>query len=156
VEIRAANIPEEMPAVRALFLEYAEAIGIDLCFQGFEEELATLPGLYAAPAGRLLVACEAEGLAGTVALRPLGDGLCEMKRLYIRPAYRGRGLGKRLVERVLDEAAGAGYSRMVLDTLPSLRDAIGLYRSLGFVDTERYYDGSPACALFLSRELGRA
>lgn len=152
MEIRAANIPEEMPAVRALFLEYAGAIGIDLCFQGFEEELATLPGLYAAPAGRLLVACETEGLAGTVALRPLTGGLCEMKRLYLRPAYRGRGVGRRLVRRLLEEAVAAGYARMVLDTLPSMREAIGLYRSLGFVDTSSYYAG-PASALFLSREL---
>ena len=155
MEIRAANIPGDVPAVRALFLEYAGAIGIDLCFQRFEEELATLPGLYAAPAGRLLVACEADGLVGSVALRPLTGGVCEMKRLYIRPEYRGGGIGRRLVRRLLDEAADAGYSRMVLDTLPAMREAIGLYRSMGFVDTEPYYAG-PSGALFFSRELKRA
>jgi ribosomal protein S18 acetylase RimI-like enzyme len=156
VEIRAARIPQEVPALRALFREYAAGIGIDLCFQRFEEEIEGLPGLYAPPEGRLLLACEDDDLVGCAALRPLADGLCEMKRLYVRPAHRGKGAGGRLVRRLLDEAAAAGYARVVLDTLPSMREAIKLYRSLGFVETGVYYAAAPPDAVFFSRELGSA
>ena len=124
--------------VRALFTEYAESLEIDLCFQDFERELADLPGDYAPPSGRLLVAMEDSGLAGCVALRRIDEQDCEMKRLYVRPTYRGIGLGRKLAETVIAAARGAGYFKMRLDTLPSMQEAIKLYRSMGFGEIPSY------------------
>ena len=136
--VRPAHVPDEVPAVRALFREYAAGLGVDLCFQNFEAELAALPGAYAPPAGRLLVA-EADGvLVGCVALRPQAPGVCELKRLYVTPTHRGRGLGRRLLEALLAEAVAAGYREAVFDTLASMTEALALYRSLGFAETEPY------------------
>ncbi|HJZ60276.1 MAG TPA: GNAT family N-acetyltransferase [Gemmataceae bacterium] len=153
MDIRPATTPDEIPAVRDLFREYAAALGISLCFQHFDEELAGLPGAYAPPTGRLLVAADGPALAGCIALRPLGEGACEMKRLYVRPAYRKTGLGRRLVDRILAEAEAAGYHEIRLDTLPVMADAIRLYRALGFTDTEPYYDNPVPGALFLRKPL---
>jgi GNAT superfamily N-acetyltransferase len=117
----------DLDEVRAAFREYANWLGVNLAFQGdFEQELARLPGTYAPPKGRLLVARSDVGLAGTVALRPLGEGICEMKRLFVREAYRGQGLGRRLVDRILDEARRIGYQRMRLDTLAHMTEAVAL------------------------------
>jgi GNAT superfamily N-acetyltransferase len=149
-----AQTGEDIDAARGLFREYEAWLGLDLCFQNFEKELADLPGAYAPPAGRLLLAFEDDQLAGCVALRRLNDGACEMKRLFLRPRFHGKGRGRELAERIIDEARGAGYQQMRLDTLPEqMGKAIALYRSLGFKEIEPYYDNPVAGALFMELEL---
>jgi len=124
----------DLAAVRELITEYASALGVDLSFQHIEEELATLETFYET----ILTAREAEGIAGCIALRRVDDQTCEMKRLYIRPHFRGRGIGRRLVQAIIDVARARGYARMRLDTLPSMGDAMRLYESFGFVDIPPY------------------
>jgi ribosomal protein S18 acetylase RimI-like enzyme len=148
--IRPARIPEEIDAARVLFREYAAGLGFDLAFQDFEAELAALPGEFAPPRGALLLACRgaaaadapgaaAAEYAGCVALRPQDEpGRCEMKRLFVRPAWRGSGLGRRLAVAILEEARRLAYRRMRLDTVPQMRSAIALYESLGFRDIAPY------------------
>lgn len=138
MELRELDSIEKMPLVRELFREYETAIGVDLCFQGFDAELAGLPGRYAPPRGVILVAFDGERPAGCVALRPLEGNACEMKRLYVRPAWRGRGVGRLLAGAVVARAREIGYSSMKLDTLATMNEAIGLYRSLGFRETGSY------------------
>jgi GNAT superfamily N-acetyltransferase len=150
IEIRHAAL-EEMDAVRALFREYQQAIGVSLCFQSFEEELAGLPGAYAPPRGRLLIAIDGE-LAGCVALRPAGEA-AEVKRLYVRDRWKGQGLGRRLMARLIEEAHTAGYRRLVLDTLPSMTAAHALYRSLGFTVIEPFAADPHPGALCFGRQL---
>jgi ribosomal protein S18 acetylase RimI-like enzyme len=128
----------QVAAARELFVEYQAWIGLDLCFQGFAEELGGLPGAYAPPSGRLLVAKEGEALLGCVALRALDGERCEMKRLWVRPAAQGRGIGRRLVAAVIAEATLIGYRVMCLDTLPSMEAALALYTSFGFRDIFPY------------------
>jgi len=132
VEIVDAHQGAALDEVGDLFRRYAGALGIDLSFQDFEEELAGLPGAYEPPGGALLLARIKEQAAGCVAMRPFQDEICEMKRLYILPRYRGRGLGRVLARAVIERACQAGYRRMRLDTLPSMSEALSLYRSLGF------------------------
>lgn len=132
--VRPADLPAELRTVRALLREYEAELGVDLCFQGFAQELASLPGDYAPPRGALLVA-EADGaIAGCVALRPLDGDACEMKRLYTRPAFRGRGVGRALAASVVAEARRIGYARMRLDTLPEMSEAQAMYERMGFTD----------------------
>ena len=144
---------DEMALVRALFVEYAGELGVDLCFQGFDEELATLPGAYAAPAGLLLLAVDGDEAVGCVGLRPLGEDTCEMKRLYLRGAARGSRLGRRLAEAVIDQARRIGYERMRLDTLPSMTAAIALYRALGFVEIAPYRHNPVPGAIYFELRL---
>jgi ribosomal protein S18 acetylase RimI-like enzyme len=130
---------ERMHDVRALFLEYAASLSRDLCFQGFDAELSGLPGGYAPPSGCILLAEVDGALAGCIALRELGDRTCEMKRLYVRPEFRGRGVGIALVHELFRVARTMGYARMRLDTLPEMTQAIKLYRSLGFKPIPPYH-----------------
>lgn len=140
VTIADARVPADLAVVKALFLEYADSLGFSLCFQGFDEELARLPGKYARPAGRLLLAKAGRDVAGVVALRPLEPDMCEMKRLYVRPAFRGRRIGEALVDRAIMDARAIGYRALRLDTLPDrMAAAVALYRARGFVDIPAYY-----------------
>src|SRR5215470_346226 len=134
-----AESEAQISQVRELFLEYARSLGFSLCFQSFDQELAALPGDYGPPEGRLLLA-EFEGQpAGCVALHKLEPGVCEMKRLYLRPAFRGKGLGRKLAETILEEARSIGYQRLRLDTVePVMKDAVALYRALGFREIAPY------------------
>lgn len=131
--------PGDLARVRELFEEYQEGLGISLEFQGFAAEVASLPGAYAAPRGALLVAMEGDRPAGCIALRPLGDGEAEIKRLYVRPTWRGTGLAGRLVQAVSERARAAGYQALRLDTLASMEAAMRLYARLGFVETAPYH-----------------
>ena len=150
--VHAVEAPD-IERVRALFKEYEQSLGVDLCFQGFAQELATLPGAYAPPRGRLLLALDGDDAAGCGALRPLGDDVCEMKRLYLRATLRGRGAGRILARRIMDEARAIGYRTMRLDTLPMMKDAIALYERLGFRPIAPYYANPVPGALFLERAL---
>lgn len=141
-------------AVRGVFREYERSIGVSLCFQGFERELAELPGAYAPPRGAILVALDGSEVAGCVAFRPVNESTCEMKRLFVRPAWRGTGLGRRLALEIMDAARRAGYGRMRLDTLPTMTAAAGMYESLGFVEMEPYYESPIAGTRFMGVELG--
>lgn len=137
--VRQAAAPADIDAARTLFLEYAAWLKVDLCFQGFDQELATLPGKYAPPQGRLLLAGVDGALAGCIALRPLQAGTGEVKRLYVRPAFRGRGIARRLATELLAAAGAAGYASLRLDTLAFMHEAAALYRSLGFASIAPYY-----------------
>ena len=131
--------PQHIEEIRLLFREYEQFLNVDLCFQGFEAELAGLPGRYGPPAGSLLIALDGQHAAGCVALRKIDEGICEMKRLYVRPGYRGKGLGRLLARAIIDEAARLGYDLMRLDTLDTLKQAMKLYSSFGFTKTDPYY-----------------
>jgi ribosomal protein S18 acetylase RimI-like enzyme len=154
MEIIQAETPQHTAQARELFREYEAWLEIDLCFQGFEKELAELPGAYAPPNGRLLLAFDNGQLAGCVALRKIGDGVCEMKRLFVRREFQRKGLGRQLVDAIVSEAKEIGYQRMRLDTLPpKMNTAIALYRSLGFCEIEPYYENPVPGAKFMELDL---
>jgi len=139
IELMRATLPEHIEQVRILFLEYGSSLGFSLCFQSFDEEMKDLPGAYGPPSGVLLLARCSDHAAGCIALRKLGTGICEMKRLYVRPDDRGRGLGRMLVERLIAEARALGYELMRLDTIESaMKDAVELYRRMGFKEIAPY------------------
>ncbi len=154
ISIELAHGPDDMAEIRTLFLEYAEFLGFPLCFQGFDQELADLPGCYAPPAGRLWLARVDGAVVGCVGLRPYGEGKCEMKRLYLREGSRGLGFGRRLAELTVAAAQEIGYPVMRLDTVPKLTAAIALYRDMGFVEvSEPEPDGAPDGLLVFEKRL---
>lgn len=156
MRIEHADSSEFADTVRVLFREYQASLSVDLCFQGFAQELANLPGHYARPSGRLLLAfasADSKDLAGCGAFRRIEEGVCEMKRLYVRTAYRGKGIGVRLALALIENASEAGYARMRLDTMPFMKQAIALYRSLGFLEIEPYRTNPVPGALFFELNL---
>ena len=155
IAIHRVTDPSDVEEIKRLFLCYQADLGVDLCFQSFDEELATLPGNYAPPGGALLIAKDEAGTSlGCIALRPTNEpARGEIKRLYVTPEARGKGLGRKLVEAVLQSAKSAGYNRVCLDTLPSMPEAIGLYRSFGFTEIDPYYTTPLEETLFLGRQV---
>lgn len=149
LSIKPANSKRKVEQVRELFLEYAASLGFDLDFQDFENELARLPGEYSPPSGGLLIAIEDGQVAGCVALRKIRGKTCEMKRLYVRPEFRGQGIGRRLAQAIIEEARKICYQRMRLDTMPSMKETIFLYQSLGFKKIRAYRYNPARDALFM-------
>lgn len=149
-----AEAPQQIAQARELFLEYAQSLGFSLCFQNFDQELAGLPGDYAPPEGRLLVAEFEMQLAGCVALHKIEPGICEMKRLYLRQKFRGKGFGRVIADRIISEARQIGYQRMRLDTVePVMKDAVAMYRKLGFKDIAPYRANPIAGAMYMELKL---
>jgi carbonic anhydrase len=143
----------DLERVRKLFKEYADWLGIDLCFQGFEQELKTLPGAYAPPSGALFLVMDGEEAVACVALKKFSNGIAEMKRLYVKPRLRNHGLGKSLSMRAIDVAEALGYDYIRLDTLRRMEEAIQLYSYLGFDEIEPYYNNPEADAVFMEKKL---
>jgi len=149
-----AESPGQIAQARELFIEYANSLGFSLCFQNFDDELAALPGRYAPPDGRLLLAEYDGQFAGCIALHQLEPEICEMKRLYLRPQFRGKGIGLALVHRIFAEAREIGYSRMRLDTVePMMKDAVAMYRRLGFKEIAPYCNNPMPGALYMELDL---
>jgi ribosomal protein S18 acetylase RimI-like enzyme len=149
-----AESPAQLAQARELFIEYAQSLGFSLCFQNFDKELASLPGGYAPPEGRLLLADQDGQLAGCIALHKLEPGVCEMKRLYLRPRFRGKGLGRALADHIIAEARQIGYQRMRLDTVePVMKDAVAMYRKLGFKEIAPYCPNPMSGVIYMELEL---
>lgn len=153
-EFIAATTEEHYREARALLREYEVEIEVDLCFQGFEEELKTLDRVYGSPGGVFLLLRQGDRIAGCVAIRDLGGGICEMKRLFLRPGFRGNGLGRKCAEQIVRTAREMGYRAMRLDTLPAMHSAIALYRSMGFTEITAYTENPCEGALFMELALG--
>ncbi len=153
-DVTQAESPEQIAAIRELFLEYSQSLGFSLCFQSFDEEIAGLPGDYAPPEGRLILVTFETQAAGGVALHKIEDHVCEMKRLYVRPQFRGKGFGKALAERVINEAREIGYKKLRLDTVePVMRTAVAMYRTLGFREIAPYRGNPIEGALYMELQL---
>lgn len=151
-----AGTPARIGEFRRLCQEYAAGLPFSLCFQGFDEEMGSLPGKYAPPGGRLLLACavsEPSRGIGCGAIRPIATGECELKRMYVSPGHRGRGIGRAIAARLIEEARAIGYERVKLDTSADMAAAQSLYRSLGFVPTDRYNDDPLEDTLYMSMDL---
>jgi putative acetyltransferase len=153
IEIIEANTDRLIAEAKGLFQEYAESLGFDLCFQNFEQELIDFPGQYSPPRGRLFLAVSENHPIGCVGLRDFGSNMCEMKRLYVRPDFRGQSAGRLLAQKVIDAAREIGYDCMRLDTIPFMKSANHLYRSLGFKEIQAYRPNPIAGALFLELTL---
>jgi ribosomal protein S18 acetylase RimI-like enzyme len=148
-----ASTQEHYKLTAGLFMEYAESLGFELCFQGFDKELASLPGKYASPDGCILLAYENDFPAGCIALRKYQDDICEMKRLYVKPEFRKHGTGKKLAEMIIEIAREKGYTKMILDTICIMKPAINLYQQLGFYKTNPYYHNPIEGACFFEKIL---
>ena len=153
IRILHVSSPEEMPLARRLFEEYAASLDIDLCFQDFERELETLPGGYGPPEGTIIIASSGDEPAGCVALRRIEDRICEMKRLYVRPDHRGKGVGRALAEAAIERARVIGYASVKLDTLQSMTEANALYVSLGFTECAPYRPNPCECPVYMELSL---
>jgi putative acetyltransferase len=153
IVLRDAAGVDDLSRVRELFLEYAAWLKVDLCFQGFEAELAALPGRYSPPDGRLLLAMDGDAAAGCIALRRFDTQAGEVKRMYVRPAWRGRGLGDRMASAMIDAARGIGYRRLLLDTLGHMRSARAVYARAGFREIAAYYHNPIPGAVYLELRL---
>ena len=153
IHIREARWPDDRADVEALFREYVASLSEDISFQNVSDELAGLPGKYARPTGVVLIARDVTQGAGAVAYRMVEPGVCEMKRLYVRPAFRGTGLGRELANELIDDARARGYRTMLLDTLASMASARALYRDLGFVAVAPYYDNPLPGVMYMALEL---
>ena len=153
IRISEARWPDDRVTVETLFREYVSSLAEDISFQNVDEELGTLPGKYARPGGVVLIARDGEKAAGAVAYRMVEPGVCEMKRLYVRPAFRGRDLGRELANELIEDARARGYRTMLLDTLASMVTARALYRDLGFVPVAPYYDNPLPGAMYMALEL---
>jgi len=152
--IAPANTVEEIARIRELFVEYSQSLGFSLCFQSFDKELAGLPGDYSPPGGRLLLGTYDGAPAGCVALHKLAPGICEMKRLFVRPQFRGKGLGRVLAERIIADARQIGYQQLRLDTVePMMRTAVAMYRQLGFREIAPYRENPIEGALYMELQL---
>ena len=153
IRISEARWPDDRVTVEALFREYVASLAEDISFQNVDDELAGLPGSYAPPTGVVLIARDGDEAAGAVACRMLEPGVCEMKRLYVRPAFRGRGLARALADELIEHARAQGYRTMMLDTLASMQAARALYRDLGFVPVAPYYDNPLPGVAYMALEL---
>jgi ribosomal protein S18 acetylase RimI-like enzyme len=152
-----AQTATEIGAARDLFVEYAQSLGFSLCFQGFDRELADLPGDYAPPKGRLLLARVDGAPAGVVGVRPLGDDICEMKRLYVKSEFRGHKLGRQLADRAVEEARKIGYARMRLDSVAdSMQTAIAMYREMGFKEIPPYRENPMPSVVYMELDLAKS
>lgn len=144
---------DEINSVKALFTEYTQMLGVNLDFQNYKQELDQLPGKYALPDGRLYIACNEEKAVGCVALRRIDDAVCEMKRLYVKPEFRGQKVGEMLADRIIEDAAQLKYEYMVLDTLMNLESAVNLYKKLGFYEIGPYYENPLKNVIYMRKEL---
>lgn len=153
-EIKEVKTQKDIKAIQSLFLEYASWLDFPLCFQGFDKELATLPGKYSVPEGRLYLVTADGKDAGCIGLRKFSDGVCEMKRLYVRPDYRGTGIGKALVERIIEDAKAIGYQKMRLDTIKEkMGKAVEIYKEHGFIEIDAYYENPNPHTLYMELDL---